>query len=293
MDEEREVLESIYGDEFSVLSTGSGSEVWRVVLDGHPLVFHLPDGYPHKARPVVNVGAGGQRWPAAVLSAMEEDVPLTGEGLIFEMVEWLRERAADNDGAEAGGGGDGDDERLRADETEAEATADGGDDGAVALSVEEELAQAEAELAARLQIKADAEDERSRGDGAPRTVLSVGPVLTDRKSKFQSFACRVTSVAQVDAVHAELLSDKRIAASTHNMFAYRIQDADSGEMIEWRDDDGEGGAGDKLLSLLQLTNRVNVFVMCTRWYGGVHLGHMRFRHIVNNAKDALELMEEA
>lgn len=38
------------------------------------------------------------------------------------------------------------------------------------------------------------------------------------------------------------------------------------------DDDGESGAGAKLAALLELMGVQNVFVVVTRWYGGVHLG---------------------
>jgi len=58
-------------------------------------------------------------------------------------------------------------------------------------------------------------------------------------------------------------------------------------MHEDRDDDGETGAGDKVLYLLQRMNVVNVVVMITRWFGGIHLGNDRFKHITNVAKDII------
>lgn len=49
-------------------------------------------------------------------------------------------------------------------------------------------------------------------------------------------------------------------------------------------DDGEIGAGPKLLNLLELMKAKNVMVIVTRWYGGIHLGADRFKHICNLAR---------
>ena len=55
-----------------------------------------------------------------------------------------------------------------------------------------------------------------------------------------------------------------------------------------RDDDGETGAGDKLLNFLQSANISSVVVMVTRWYGGIHLGPQRFRVIIQAATASLQ-----
>ena len=54
------------------------------------------------------------------------------------------------------------------------------------------------------------------------------------------------------------------------------------------DDDGETGAGGRLLHLLQIVDAENVMVVVTRWYGGVHLGPARFTHINNAARALLD-----
>ena len=48
------------------------------------------------------------------------------------------------------------------------------------------------------------------------------------------------------------------------------------EQNENRDDDGERGAADKLLFLLQQCNLENILIVVTRWYGGIHLGTDRY-----------------
>jgi putative IMPACT (imprinted ancient) family translation regulator len=52
----------------------------------------------------------------------------------------------------------------------------------------------------------------------------------------------------------------------------------------FRDDDGETGAGDKLLYLLERMEVTNTLVVVTRWYGGIQLGPDRFKHITGVAK---------
>jgi putative IMPACT (imprinted ancient) family translation regulator len=52
-------------------------------------------------------------------------------------------------------------------------------------------------------------------------------------------------------------------------------------------DDGEDGAGMRLSQLLQLRNEMNVLVVVTRWFGGIHLGPKRFAHIVAAAQEVL------
>ena len=155
---------------------------------------------------------------------------------------------------------------------------------------------------------------RSGGDGAPAVAAAVGalqaarrapevpekrvragPVpaivrgeaLCDRKSKFVAFAAVVHSEADVAAVLESLLADRKVAAATHNMVAYRYRAAD-GTVVAQRDDDGESGAGDKMLYVLTACREVETLVVVTRWYGGIHLGNDRFKHIVSLTRDIIE-----
>lgn len=52
-------------------------------------------------------------------------------------------------------------------------------------------------------------------------------------------------------------------------------------------DCGEGGSGNRLMGLLDRLHIVNVLVVVTRWYGGVHLGPSRFRCISDVAMESL------
>ena len=132
----------------------------------------------------------------------------------------------------------------------------------------------------------------SGGEGDRKSDVEVPPIVegeveTVKKSKFVAFAAIVHTEEEADAFRDHLLQDKRIAAATHNMFAYRIKRAD-GTLVEKRDEDGEHGAGDKMLYLLTALGEVETAIIVSRWYGGVHLGHDRFKIIVRVARDVLE-----
>ena len=75
--------------------------------------------------------------------------------------------------------------------------------------------------------------------------------------------------------------------ATHNIYAYRIEDRMS--LVENSCDDGEFGAGHKLLKLLQDSGAKNFMVVVTRWYGGIQMGPQRFRCILDAASKALDL----
>eukprot|EP01006_Ploeotia_vitrea_P050271 TRINITY_DN67436_c4_g6_i1.p2 TRINITY_DN67436_c4_g6~~TRINITY_DN67436_c4_g6_i1.p2 ORF type:complete len:179 (-),score=21.85 TRINITY_DN67436_c4_g6_i1:1058-1594(-) len=119
--------------------------------------------------------------------------------------------------------------------------------------------------------------------------IAHGEIITDRKSRFQAHCATVNSVDEVDYVVYTLRTEKKIADATHpTIFAYRIIHPTTDQIISHRDDDGEGGAADKLLFLLDKSEAQNVLVVVTRWYGGINLGPDRFKHITNVAKELLQ-----
>ncbi|GFR68771.1 protein IMPACT [Elysia marginata] len=116
-----------------------------------------------------------------------------------------------------------------------------------------------------------------------------GETLTDRKSTFQPHLAVVLDKAQISAVMSKLYENKKIANATHNMLAYRIVPAEGGGPVyQGCDDDGETHAGSRMLHLLQVMNAENVLVVVSRWYGGIHLGPDRFKHINNCTRQILE-----
>lgn len=52
-------------------------------------------------------------------------------------------------------------------------------------------------------------------------------------------------------------------------------------------DNGEKGAGMRMLEVLTRHNVTNTLLICTRWYGGSPIGSLRFRHIASASLDSL------
>ncbi|KAH8740894.1 ximpact conserved protein [Cryptosporidium ryanae] len=136
-------------------------------------------------------------------------------------------------------------------------------------------------------------------DGDKVFGITHGEPIVDRKSVFQAHVCKVFTTEDVKKVIKWLLSNTKIARATHNMWAYRLfKDKNSSlcgsfpigyDVISSdHDSDGETAAGNRLQHLLNIIDAKNVFVMVTRWYGGIQLGPDRFRHINNAARETLE-----
>ncbi|OCF59061.1 hypothetical protein L486_03559 [Kwoniella mangroviensis CBS 10435] len=117
--------------------------------------------------------------------------------------------------------------------------------------------------------------------------------IVDRKSTFVGHAVRVTNEREIPLIIHELLNDKKIAKAAHPaIFAYRLVrevGGAAGKVYENYDDDGETAAGSRLKHLLDILELENVLIVVTRWFGGIHLGPDRFKHINQAARDALEL----
>lgn len=118
-------------------------------------------------------------------------------------------------------------------------------------------------------------------------IIYHGEPITERKSTFQAHASRIFNIDEAKLVLCRLKENRKIESATHNMYAYRIQKSEN-VFIHDCDDDGEVHAGSRLLHLLQVLDVKNVIVVVSRWYGGIHLGPERFKHINNVARDILQ-----
>lgn len=252
-EEELQALEAIYGDAFTLDSEVSCSLRLDCGQDQAVLSFSLPASYPSLSPPTYSYSAPflGPR-EKAELEAELDSVYLEniGEDILFLWVEKAREFLQSHEGCE-----------RSADDVD--------------LLEEQVKAVVVAEDAGAKQVK------------SPRIV--TGPTLEDRKSVFQGHAATVISLAEVRAVMEELKRSSKIARASHNMLAYRIQGEKTSSLLQDCDDDGEDAAGGRMLHLLQLLDVKNVVVVVSRWYGGIHLGPDRFKHINNAARQALEL----
>lgn len=140
-------------------------------------------------------------------------------------------------------------------------------------------------------------------------------VIIDRKSRFQARHTTLKDSEDISGILEQFLSQhKNIAksASHPHILAWR-----TGELVELEKettkksrksakisdnqpespkytnvqqgfkDNGEKGAGAKLLEHLVNQKVMNKLVIVTRWYGGNPIGSLRFRHISNCAFDSL------
>ncbi|KAG6334097.1 hypothetical protein ID866_4989 [Astraeus odoratus] len=117
-------------------------------------------------------------------------------------------------------------------------------------------------------------------------IVEAEPIV-DRKSVFVGRACRISHPSQVPLILDHLMSDRHVARATHpTINAWRCK---VGNVLHQdNDDDGESAAGSRLAHLLSILEIDDVLVVVTRWFGGIHLGPDRFKHINHAARNALE-----
>jgi putative IMPACT (imprinted ancient) family translation regulator len=118
-------------------------------------------------------------------------------------------------------------------------------------------------------------------------LLQINPFVVDRKSKYAVTAFPVASEGEFIAGIKALLRDKKFRSADHNIVAYRIAGSD-GKLVEHKNDgynspSKESGAGILILEAMRRRDVMNWCVVVTRWYGGVHLGADRFKHVKNAA----------
>ena len=128
-----------------------------------------------------------------------------------------------------------------------------------------------------------------KGNLAEAITMDVkrSDVSTYNESSFQGSQVRIKSFDDITpALHA-IYRDPNTARATHNMYAYRVS---SGSGVRGHFcDDGEHGAGKRILALMEQEDIVDTIICVTRWYGGQHLGPARFNYILEAAKRTIDL----
>lgn len=104
-------------------------------------------------------------------------------------------------------------------------------------------------------------------------MLTLDNILTDRGSKYAVSGGPCGSEAEAKAFIKALTRKKKFAKATHNTWGLITADGPV------KNDDGETGAGNVILRMLEREGVQNHIVVVTRWYGGKHLGGDRFRHV--------------
>lgn len=107
-------------------------------------------------------------------------------------------------------------------------------------------------------------------------------IIRDRGSRYavSGGACR--SAEEAAAFLKELKRRKKFAKATHNTWACLSAEG------PLRNDDGEAGAAQVILRMLEREGVENEIVVVTRWYGGKHLGGDRFRHVGDAVRHYLD-----
>ena len=70
--------------------------------------------------------------------------------------------------------------------------------------------------------------------------------------------------------------------ASHLSWAVRLSNG-----TELKNDGGESGSGNCILDTMRSMNTVDCMVLVARWYGGKHLGGMRFRIYKNTTRDLI------
>ncbi|MBR9862606.1 MAG: YigZ family protein [Rhodobacteraceae bacterium] len=105
-------------------------------------------------------------------------------------------------------------------------------------------------------------------------MIQIENVLTDRGSKYAVSGGAAKDRDSATGFIKTLCRKKKFAKATHNTWAVILPDG-----TQVKNDDGESGAGMVILRMLERDNIIGEVVVVTRWYGGVHLGGDRFRHV--------------
>lgn len=104
-------------------------------------------------------------------------------------------------------------------------------------------------------------------------MLILDGVLSDRGSKYAVAGGPCATEEDAKAFLKELKRNKKFARATHNSWAVLL------DGTPLKNDDGEAGAGNVILRMLEREGVANHIVVVTRWFGGKHLGGDRFRHV--------------
>ncbi|KAG0167180.1 hypothetical protein DFQ28_005676 [Apophysomyces sp. BC1034] len=277
-EEECLALEAIFGEEaFKKSGASPDAYIYTLNLDEdqpdlkspRSLVLHffLPPTYPSHDMPiyeVTSVYCGGRKVDEAMLNAIQSsfcDLFQPNQVVLYEWIDWLR--------------GYLEEEVTPARDVIADIT----------HSMDKQTLDENDAVVEDTDNEPPAVTPASDDKSLP-TIYSSESMI-DRKSVFVAHVATVHSAAQVKAVIAKLMENKKIARATHNIMAYRIALPDGG-MLQDNDDDGETAAGGRLMHLMQILDVENVVVVVSRWFGGIMLGADRFKDINNCARKALE-----
>jgi len=307
--DELEVLTGIYEDEISSRTDPKQSD--RIVevkykCSQFTSSFHIPHGYPcaDENKIIFEISVSNIPIPLKnlVLARVNEyidDNDGSGDGILFQLIELIKDTINDNNANVIPGvrtdsiNGDSncsitDGECLHSGSSSSSSSSSGDMTAAAGITdCSESSHEGNVKVLAQPHLPFDDVELHNRIG----SLIVHGPPVTERRSVFQAHCCPVTSLAEVEIFRSIVLSDKKVGAATHNIFAYRFVVDNSGNRPLWHhdnDDDGETAAGSRLAELLRLLPVSQSAVIVSRWYGGIQLGPDRFKLINNTARNLLD-----
>lgn len=111
-------------------------------------------------------------------------------------------------------------------------------------------------------------------------------IISDRRSVYSVSIGKVNSRDDVKSFLKQTKKQRNHHRATHHSWAVRI--SQDGVVYESKNDDGETGAGNVILRIMQKKNISNACICVVRWYGGIKLEADRFRHVQNASIYAIE-----
>lgn len=103
--------------------------------------------------------------------------------------------------------------------------------------------------------------------------IVLGDTKHQDKSKFISYAVAVEDTEDIQAAYVKL--KMKFADATHISCAFHLPGANTPLNQDYIDD-GEFGCGRVMLNTLKEEQYMNMAIFIVRYYGGVHLGNIRF-----------------
>ncbi len=121
--------------------------------------------------------------------------------------------------------------------------------------------------------------------GTARTLKETvsGMCVSEKQSRF--LACGTSFIDSSDrsSVIKSLNKQFKLKKASHLSWALRLSDG-----TEIKNDGGESGSGNCILDVMRAMNAVDCFILVARWYGGKHLGGLRFRIYRETTKELLK-----
>ena len=125
--------------------------------------------------------------------------------------------------------------------------------------------------------------------------FDTSPTKLVKGAKTRAGACRFAAggirlaAGQDPAAALKLLIRKcRMHKASHVSWACRR--VREGRIDDMKGDGGESGAGNVILDVLQKSSSENILIAIARWYGGKHLGGLRFRIYRKLTSETLEIL---